>query len=145
MRKKKNRPQKENYLHIEVCSCQSSRLQHICGARQKDALVVLEGGDSGPLELPAAPGLMTVVDLALYRSLEGELTPTICSARALLTAWLYVKEQAQTVLAFLFHCVPSLVDHRQTKESCSLNRLPLRFHIPDSRGSRVVFVLFTWS
>ena len=66
--------------------------------------------DSGPLELPAAPGLMTVVDLALYRSLEGELTPTICSARALLTVWLYVKEQAQTVLAFLFHCVPSLVE-----------------------------------
>ena len=28
-------------------------------------------------------------------------------------------------------------------ESCSLNRLPLRFHIPDSRGSRVVFVLFS--
>ena len=45
---------------------------------KKDALVVLEGGDSGPL--PAAPGLMTVVDLALYQSLEGELTPTICSA-----------------------------------------------------------------
>ena len=86
---------------------------------------------------------MTVVDLALYRSLEGELTPTICSARALLTVWLYVKEQAQTVLAFLFHCVPSLVDHRQTMESCSLNRLPLRFHIPDSRGSRVAFVLFS--
>ena len=38
-----------------------------------------------------------------------------------------------------------LIDHRQTMESCSLNRLPLRFHIPDSRGSRVVFVLFTWS
>ena len=63
---------------------------------KKDALVVLEGGDSGPLELPAAPGLMTVVDLALYRSLEGELTPTIFSAHALLTVWLYVKEQAQT-------------------------------------------------
>ena len=29
---------------------------------------------------------------------------------ALLTVWLYVKEQAQTVLAFLFHCVPSLVE-----------------------------------
>ena len=72
--------------------------------------MVLEGGDSGPLELPAAPGLMTVVDLALYRSSEGELTPTICSAHALLTVWLYVKEQAQTVLAFLFHCVPSLVE-----------------------------------
>ena len=85
--------------------------------------MVLEGRDSGPLELPAAPGLMTVVDLALYRSLEGELTPTICSARLegeltpticsareLLTVWLYVKEQAQTVLAFLFHCVPSLVE-----------------------------------
>ena len=36
-----------------------------------------------------------------------------------------------------------LIDHRQTMESCSLNRLPLRFHIPDSRGSRVVFVLFS--
>ena len=59
--------------------------------------MVLEGGDSGPLELPAAPGLMMVVDLALYRSLEGELTPTICSAHALLTVWIYVKEQ--TVLA----------------------------------------------
>ena len=41
-----------------------------------------------------------------------------------------------------------LIDHRQTMESCSLNRLPLRFQQPnilDSRGSRVVFVLFTWS
>ena len=36
-----------------------------------------------------------------------------------------------------------MIDHRQTMESCSLNRLPLRFHIPDSRGSRVVFVLFS--
>ena len=51
------------------------------------------------MELPAALGLMTVVDLVLYRSLEGELTPTICSAHALLTVWLYVKQQAQTVLA----------------------------------------------
>ena len=42
---------------------------------------------------------MTVVDLALYWSLGGELTPTICSAHALLTVWLYVKQQAQTVLA----------------------------------------------
>ena len=52
---------------------------HFAALDKKDAL---KGGDSGPLELPAAPGLMTVVDLALYRSLEGELTPTICSAHA---------------------------------------------------------------
>ena len=88
-------------LHIEVSSCQSSSLQpHIrkTALDEKMLAVALEGGDSGPLELPAL-GLMTVVDLALYRSLEGELTPTICSADALLAVWLHVQQQAQTVLA----------------------------------------------
>ena len=109
MRKKKKEPSAKGEPPTHR-GLQLSELEAPTSARQKDALVVLEGGDSGPLELPAAPGLMTVVDLALYRSLEGGLTPTICSARALLTVWLYVKEQAQTVLAFLFHCVPSWVE-----------------------------------
>jgi hypothetical protein len=51
-----------------------------------------------PTDLLAKPGLMTILDLALYRSLEGELTATICSVHALLQAWLDLKSQARCLL-----------------------------------------------
>lgn len=55
--------------------------------------------ETNPLELIAAPGLMTLLDLALHRAVEGELTATICAGHALLQAWLDVKQQAQIVLS----------------------------------------------
>ena len=78
--------------------------------------------DNKPLELTAAPGLMTVLDLALYRSVEGELTSTICASHALLQAWLDLKHQSQDVLAsnlchrnrrmesFVRHCLDAAND-----------------------------------
>lgn len=54
-----------------------------------------------PLELLAVPGLMTILDCALYQSVEGQLTATTCSGHALLSAWLDLKHQAQLVLAEL--------------------------------------------
>ena len=116
----------------------------------KDALVVLEGGDSGPVELPAAPGLMTVVDLALYRSLErridaDHLLGTCVAHRVTLCQRASPNRPCVSFPLCAFFGggrfvgpLRWLMDHRQTMESCSLNRLPLR-------GSRVVFVLFTWS
>jgi hypothetical protein len=60
----------------------------------------LPGDDEeNPLELTASPGLMTILDLAMHRSVEGELTATICAGHALLHALLDLKHQAQIVLA----------------------------------------------
>jgi hypothetical protein len=42
---------------------------------------------------------MTLLDLALHRSVEGELTATICAGRALLEAWIDLKQQAKIVLS----------------------------------------------
>lgn len=53
------------------------------------------------LELQAVPGLMTVLDQALFRSNEGQLTATICSSHALLVCWLDTKYQSQLVLQSL--------------------------------------------
>jgi len=55
--------------------------------------------EANPLELMATPGLMTLLDLAMHRTIEGELTATICAGHALLQAWLDVKQQAQIVLS----------------------------------------------
>lgn len=63
------------------------------------------GDDSDhPLDLLAVPGLMTILDVALYRSVEGQLTATTCSGHALLIAWLDLKHQSQLVLEELNHC-----------------------------------------
>lgn len=56
---------------------------------------------SRPLELVAVPGLMTLLDVALYRSNEGQLTATVCAAHALLCAWIDLKQQAQCLLQVL--------------------------------------------
>jgi hypothetical protein len=57
--------------------------------------------ESYPLLLKAVPGLTTVLDVALFRSVEGQLTATICSSHCLLRVWLDVKKQAQVVLQLL--------------------------------------------
>jgi hypothetical protein len=41
---------------------------------------------------------MTLLDLALYRSVEGELTASVSAVHALLHAWLDLKHQAQVIL-----------------------------------------------
>ncbi|CAB9530123.1 expressed unknown protein [Seminavis robusta] len=51
-----------------------------------------------PLALEAVPGLVTVLDAALYRAVEGQLTATTCAGHALLSAWLDLKHQARLVL-----------------------------------------------
>eukprot|EP00537_Pseudo-nitzschia_pungens_P011989 CAMPEP_0172388552 /NCGR_PEP_ID=MMETSP1061-20121228/5633_1 /TAXON_ID=37318 /ORGANISM="Pseudo-nitzschia pungens, Strain cf. pungens" /LENGTH=103 /DNA_ID=CAMNT_0013118473 /DNA_START=31 /DNA_END=339 /DNA_ORIENTATION=+ len=51
-----------------------------------------------PLPLRAIPGLITLLDVALFRSVEGQLTGTISSGHALLACWLDIKHQARLVL-----------------------------------------------
>jgi hypothetical protein len=60
-----------------------------------------------PLSLQAVPGLMTVLDNALYKAVEGQLTATSCSGHALLSAWLDLKMQARLVLSELSDCEES--------------------------------------
>jgi hypothetical protein len=54
-----------------------------------------------PLQTLAVPGLMTLLDVALYNSFEGELTATVTSSHNLLAAWLDLKRQSIVVL----HCI----------------------------------------
>mmetsp|Transcript_25842 Transcript_25842/g.56661 ORF Transcript_25842/g.56661 Transcript_25842/m.56661 type:complete len:691 (-) Transcript_25842:188-2260(-) len=54
--------------------------------------------EKNPLLLKAVPGLITLLDVALFRSVEGQLTGTITSSHALLACWLDIKHQAQIVL-----------------------------------------------
>lgn len=57
--------------------------------------------EGNPLLLKAVPGLTSVLDVALYRSVEGQLTATTCSSHCLLRVWLDVKKQSQLVLQLL--------------------------------------------
>ena len=54
--------------------------------------------EANPLSLKAVPGLITLLDVALFRSVEGQLTGTITSSNSLLACWLDIKRQAQIVL-----------------------------------------------
>jgi len=54
--------------------------------------------EADPLPLKAVPGLITLLDIALFRSVEGQLAGTITSSNALLACWLDIKHQAQIVL-----------------------------------------------
>jgi hypothetical protein len=57
--------------------------------------------EDNPLQVDAVPGLITLLDVSLFRSNEGQLTATICSSHALLTCWLEVKYHAQLLLQSL--------------------------------------------
>jgi hypothetical protein len=57
--------------------------------------------EDNPLQVDAVPGLITLLDVSLFRSNEGQLTATICSSHALLTCWLEVKYQSQLLLQSL--------------------------------------------
>jgi hypothetical protein len=54
--------------------------------------------EGNPLHVVAAPGLMTLLDVALYRTVEGQLTATLTTSHALLAAWLSLQRQAVQVL-----------------------------------------------
>lgn len=57
-------------------------------------------GDSEehPMQVHAVPGLMTLLDVALFHTVEGQLTATLTTSHALLAAWLDLKKQAIVVL-----------------------------------------------
>jgi hypothetical protein len=42
------------------------------------------GSEGNPLQIQAVPGLVTLLDVALYQAVEGELTGTITLGHALL-------------------------------------------------------------
>ena len=54
--------------------------------------------EDNPLPLKAVPGLTTLLDVALFRSVEGQLTGTIASSHSLLACWLDIKHEARIVL-----------------------------------------------
>jgi len=51
-----------------------------------------------PLQVQAVPGLTTLLDVALFRTVEGQLTATLTTSHALLAAWLDFKQQAIVVI-----------------------------------------------
>jgi hypothetical protein len=51
-----------------------------------------------PLEVVAVPGLMTLLDVALYQAVEGQLTATVTSSHNLLASWLDLKRQSVKLL-----------------------------------------------
>jgi hypothetical protein len=54
--------------------------------------------DSRDINAIAGPGLITLLDVALYRANEGELTATICSSNDLLNQLYEIKEEAVLLL-----------------------------------------------
>jgi hypothetical protein len=92
--------------------------------------------DRPPTKLMAKPGLVTVLDLALYRSFEGELTASVCAVHALLHAWLDLKRQAQivlhqhdTTLVFARHCLEAACD---ATEKISTDRFATSANLSDA-------------
>eukprot|EP00547_Thalassionema_nitzschioides_P002909 CAMPEP_0194199312 /NCGR_PEP_ID=MMETSP0156-20130528/377_1 /TAXON_ID=33649 /ORGANISM="Thalassionema nitzschioides, Strain L26-B" /LENGTH=518 /DNA_ID=CAMNT_0038924195 /DNA_START=52 /DNA_END=1605 /DNA_ORIENTATION=- len=92
--------------------------------------------DPQPMKLIAKPGLMTILDLALYRSVEGELTASVCAAHALLRVWIDMKQQAQDVLqnhdsslVFARHCLEAACD---AIEKLSTDRFAVSANLSDA-------------
>ena len=92
--------------------------------------------DRPPTKLTATPGLVTLLDLALYRSVEGELTASVCAVHALLHAWLDLKRQAQrvlqdhdTTLVFARHCLDAACD---ATEKISTDRFATSANLSDA-------------
>ena len=66
-------------------------------------------GEPAPEKIvcPATPGLTTLLDTALFRTYEGQLTATISSANATLHAFLEIKSQAKYLLDACCIAIPS--------------------------------------
>ena len=110
---------------------------------------ILSWFDRPPMELTAKPGLMTIVDLALYRSFEGELTASVCAVHALLQAWLDLKNQAQVVLqihdatlVFARHCLEAACD---ATEKISTDRFATSANLSDAYEASASFSSATLS
>ena len=58
-------------------------------------------GEQEELDVVAVPGLVSLLDVALYRAFEGQLTATVTSSHNLLAAWLDLKRQSVKVLRCL--------------------------------------------
>lgn len=71
------------------------------------------------VDCPASPGLMTLLDTALYRTYEGQMTGTTASANATLHAFLELKSQAKQLLHTCKHATlnGSALNHKQQKQS----------------------------
>eukprot|EP00557_Chaetoceros_sp_GSL56_P001009 CAMPEP_0176503152 /NCGR_PEP_ID=MMETSP0200_2-20121128/15207_1 /TAXON_ID=947934 /ORGANISM="Chaetoceros sp., Strain GSL56" /LENGTH=658 /DNA_ID=CAMNT_0017902417 /DNA_START=56 /DNA_END=2032 /DNA_ORIENTATION=- len=65
------------------------------------------------MECPAYPGLITLLDAALYRTFEGQLTATVSSANATLSAFLQVKRQSNELLQACRTAIPRLTVSNQ--------------------------------
>lgn len=81
-----------------MASASSALLSRLIPFWKPRALVAAGESPETPLQVHAVPGLITLLDVALFQSVEGELTATICASHALLAAWLDVKCQALQVL-----------------------------------------------
>ena len=66
-------------------------------------------GEPAPEKIvcPATPGLTTLLDTALFRTYEGQLTATVSSANATLHAFLELKSQAKYLLDACCIAIPS--------------------------------------
>jgi len=78
----------------------------------------------------AAPGLMTLLDTALYRTYEGQLTSTVCSANATLYAFLELKSQAR---ALLQACSNATLTNANANSNCNNPKLQKQNQIEYSR------------
>ena len=56
---------------------------------------------ASPLELEACPGITSLLDIALFRTVQAELTGTLSTSHGLLLTWLEIQRQAQRVLQTL--------------------------------------------
>ena len=92
-----------------------------------------------PLRVLAVPGLMTMLDVALFHAVEGQLTATTYGGRALLQAWLDLKQQARLVLAELKPLFPTTSttnnnnnDTNDTNSSAVESEQRRRWHLAES-------------
>lgn len=65
--------------------------------------------DNVDIECPAYPGLITLLDAALYRTFEGQLTATVSSANAALYAFLQLKNQSNELLQACRSAIPKMM------------------------------------
>ena len=75
--------------------------------------------EDNTLPLKALPGLITLLDVALCRSVESQLTGTISSGHTLLSCWLDVKYEARKVLQLYkekkyLHCADGVMSPYET-------------------------------